>query len=408
MISTQKIVRLTGDAFAIVALGPKTGVTAPITYSTANERSFSPGHGFIADPSTERVLWYLRFDVDASQPEHQFNLSWHIMDIIKDTGVTFAPYSGIVLTGPTNLDASPAGLIFSGRTRDQSEYEHPSWTSDAFFLSITYLKSPKAQAEMVLQRFETERYSGTVTLPTITANGLVAFLKNEDKAKMTSKNHIFYGNIYGGITKELILHWGSIGEGLWPHNPEKLTWSNDYKRIFISAADWGRQRVFEVSIPNLKAPGNRKNIPTALDIGPGSISSIYNYSSSTSDKRILVSKTGFVDSSTFLSVHPPTNTISILSTLTDCEELGLHRYQISESWFQGDGIYQVHSWIIKPSFFQEGEKYPLALLIHGGPLSSWQDSWSTRWNPVLFAEEGYIVVCPDVTGIYYLKLYFPP
>ncbi|TVY34335.1 Dipeptidyl-peptidase [Lachnellula subtilissima] len=399
LISTQKIVRLTDDAFAIVALGPKTGVAAPSTYSTATECLFLPGQGLIADSSTERVLWYLRFDVDASQPELHFNLSWHIMDIIRDTGVTFAPYSGIVLMGPTNLDVSPSGLVFAGRTRNQSEQEQRNWTSDAFFLPISYLHSPKSQTNIVLQKLTTEKYSGTVTLPIITSSGLVAFLKNEDRAKMTSKNHIFYGKVSdNSITKELILHTGPIIEELWSLNPEKLMWSNDEKKIFISAADTGRQRAFQLSIPNIEASANDKNIPTALEFGLGSISSIYNYSSSPSDKRILVSKTGFVDSSTFLTVHPPTNTFTILSTLTDCEELGLNRGQVSEFWFQGDGDYQVHSWIIKPSFFQETEKYPLALLIHGGPLSSWQDSWSTRWNPILFAEEGYIVVCPDVTG----------
>ena len=398
---------MTDDAFAIVALGPKTGVAAPSTYSTATECSFLPGQGLIADSSTERVLWYLRFDVDASQPELHFTLSWHIMDIIRDTGVIFAPYSGIVMMGPTNLDVSPSGLVFAGRTRNQFEQEQRNWTSDAFFLPISYLQSPKPQTNVVLRKLTTEKYSGTVTLPIITASGFVAFLKNEDRAKMTSKNHIFYVNVSdNSITKELILHTGPIVEDLWPLNPEKLTWSNDEKKIFISAADTGRQRAFQLSIPNIEGLANEKNIPTPIDFGFGSTSSIYNYSSSPSDKRMLVSKTGFVDSSTFLTVHPPTNTFTILSTLTDCEELGLKRGQISEFWFQGDGDYQVHSWIIKPSFFQETEKYPLAILIHGGPLSSWQDSWSTRWNPVLFAEEGYIVVCPDVTGMHYLKLYF--
>lgn len=53
---------------------------------------------------------------------------------------------------------------------------------------------------------------------------------------------------------------------------------------------------------------------------------------------------------------------------------------------------------MKPSFFDEKKKYPLALLIHGGPQSSWGDAWSTRWNPAVWAEQGYVVVAPNVTG----------
>lgn len=78
--------------------------------------------------------------------------------------------------------------------------------------------------------------------------------------------------------------------------------------------------------------------------------------------------------------------------------MGIKREQVSDFWFKGAGEYQVYSWIAKPSYFQEGEKYPMALMIHGGPHSSWQDIWGLRWNSLLFAEQGYIVVSPDVTG----------
>jgi dipeptidyl aminopeptidase/acylaminoacyl peptidase len=51
-----------------------------------------------------------------------------------------------------------------------------------------------------------------------------------------------------------------------------------------------------------------------------------------------------------------------------------------------------------PSHFDKAKKYPLAFLIHGGPQSAWTDDWSTRWNPAIFAEQGYVVVCPNPTG----------
>ena len=53
---------------------------------------------------------------------------------------------------------------------------------------------------------------------------------------------------------------------------------------------------------------------------------------------------------------------------------------------------------MKPSTFQECKTYPLAIFIHGGPVASWNDSWSTRWNPAPFAERGFIVVLLNLTG----------
>ena len=55
-------------------------------------------------------------------------------------------------------------------------------------------------------------------------------------------------------------------------------------------------------------------------------------------------------------------------------------------------------WFLKPSNFDSSKKYPLAFLIHGGPQSSWMDSFSTRWNPQIYAGAGYAVVMINFHG----------
>lgn len=54
--------------------------------------------------------------------------------------------------------------------------------------------------------------------------------------------------------------------------------------------------------------------------------------------------------------------------------------------------------MIYPENFDKSKSYPLLYYIHGGPQSSWLDSWSTRWNPKVFADQGYVVVAPNPTG----------
>jgi len=77
---------------------------------------------------------------------------------------------------------------------------------------------------------------------------------------------------------------------------------------------------------------------------------------------------------------------------------GLSQDQVDEFWYAGAEDYNVHAWVLKPSNFDKNEKYPLAYLIHGGPQGAWNEGWSTRWNPAIFAEAGYIVVAPNPTG----------
>ncbi len=54
--------------------------------------------------------------------------------------------------------------------------------------------------------------------------------------------------------------------------------------------------------------------------------------------------------------------------------------------------------IIRPPGFDPAKKYPLKLLIHGGPQGAWGDSWSYRWNAELFAANGYVVVMINPRG----------
>jgi dipeptidyl aminopeptidase/acylaminoacyl peptidase len=55
-------------------------------------------------------------------------------------------------------------------------------------------------------------------------------------------------------------------------------------------------------------------------------------------------------------------------------------------------------WILKPPGFDPGKKWPLAYLVHGGPQGAWEDGWSYRWCPELWAAQGYVVALPNPRG----------
>jgi dipeptidyl aminopeptidase/acylaminoacyl peptidase len=55
-------------------------------------------------------------------------------------------------------------------------------------------------------------------------------------------------------------------------------------------------------------------------------------------------------------------------------------------------------WILKPPSFDAKKKWPLAFLVHGGPQGAWENGWSYRWNPELWAAEGYVVALPNPRG----------
>jgi len=58
----------------------------------------------------------------------------------------------------------------------------------------------------------------------------------------------------------------------------------------------------------------------------------------------------------------------------------------------------VEGTLVKPPSFDATKKYPLKFLIHGGPQGAWGDDWSYRWNPELFASNGYAVIMINFHG----------
>ena len=58
----------------------------------------------------------------------------------------------------------------------------------------------------------------------------------------------------------------------------------------------------------------------------------------------------------------------------------------------------VQYWLIRPPNFEPSRKYPVVFLIHGGPQGVWGDAWSTRWNPSLWAAQGWVIAAPNPSG----------
>jgi dipeptidyl aminopeptidase/acylaminoacyl peptidase len=67
-------------------------------------------------------------------------------------------------------------------------------------------------------------------------------------------------------------------------------------------------------------------------------------------------------------------------------------------WFTGAHKDKVQGFLVKPPNFDSSKKYPVKFLIHGGPEGAWGDDWSYRWNPELFAANGYVVIMINFHG----------
>ena len=54
--------------------------------------------------------------------------------------------------------------------------------------------------------------------------------------------------------------------------------------------------------------------------------------------------------------------------------------------------------VVYPPGFDPKKKYPLVHLVHGGPVGTFGDGFSFRWNPQAFAAPGYVVPMVNFHG----------
>jgi dipeptidyl aminopeptidase/acylaminoacyl peptidase len=167
---------------------------------------------------------------------------------------------------------------------------------------------------------------------------------------------------------------------------EDIAISPDGNSIFFTALDRGFAPVFRVPFTGGSAQKIVGNVfATNLQITPDGQKLIFANSSMNFPAEIY---TANADGS---GLHPLTTANSSLmnqANLTKVEEV---------EWAGALGK-RIHGYIIKPKNFDASRKYPLLVLIHGGPQSAWNNNWGYRWNPQVFANAGYVVFAPNPRG----------
>ena len=72
---------------------------------------------------------------------------------------------------------------------------------------------------------------------------------------------------------------------------------------------------------------------------------------------------------------------------------------VQQRWVKTSDGRQMLTWIVLPPNFDETKKYPTLLFCEGGPQSPVSQFWSYRWNFMIMASQGYIVVAPNRRGL---------
>ncbi len=77
----------------------------------------------------------------------------------------------------------------------------------------------------------------------------------------------------------------------------------------------------------------------------------------------------------------------------------LAKGKVQQRWVKTTDNKEMMYWVILPPHFDETKKYPTLLFCEGGPQSPVSQFWSYRWNFMIMASQGYIVIAPNRHGL---------
>lgn len=164
-------------------------------------------------------------------------------------------------------------------------------------------------------------------------------------------------------------------------------WSSDSRRIYFLAEDQGEQPIYVVDVEG-------KAAPRAI-------------AASTYNDELNASAEGHTLAFTRTNLTMPAEVFVAdadgghVRQLTHHNATLLSRVDMNPAepfWFEGAEGARVEGFVVRPPHFDSSKKYPVLLLVHGGPQGAWDDAWGYRWNEELFASPGYVAVMINPRG----------
>ena len=169
---------------------------------------------------------------------------------------------------------------------------------------------------------------------------------------------------------------------------DSYVWAPNSRSLFVTFEDHGQVPLARLDIDTLKVTP----LVTSGTIGDAGISR---------DGSFLVF--GKMDLSHPIEVFRLnlTEPVGVPGQLTSMNADPLKDIQFGEAssfTFTGWNGDTVQAWKVTPPEFDANKKYPLLLLMHGGPEGAWGNLFHYRWNAQLFAAAGYVVILPNFHG----------
>lgn len=170
----------------------------------------------------------------------------------------------------------------------------------------------------------------------------------------------------------------------WDRSVSELVFANDNRTLYVTAQDVGQKSIFEIN-PEF-----------------GDVRSVYNMGTSGNiavvDDKIYFTRHSLNTPKDIFVINRDSYGIKQLTDVNKSKLSDIKMAEYKQFSFKGWQDEEVFGYWLKPANYQEGQTYPIAFLVHGGPQGSFGNMFHYRWNAQLWAAQGYGVVMIDFHG----------
>jgi dipeptidyl aminopeptidase/acylaminoacyl peptidase len=321
------------------------------------------------DPVKVRVLTGLPF---RHWDEWRLNIRHHVFVTDIDTGETRDVTSGDFDSPPHFYEDGAIAFSADSRSiafvsnRDGRDKEMMTTNHDVWLVSVTGGEAKKMTTSPAAD-----------DQPTFSPGGTILAMRSQRRPGFESDR--WYLDLYDQATgmKRTLFETPDL-------SVDDFIFSADGRTIFFTAADKGLINLYSIPVsggmPRLMAKG-------------GTISQIH-----AGPDFVLFSQTALTAPAELFRVAPDGGSRQRLTNENASWLNQVTAPQYESLTVTGAAGASVQYWLLKPPNFDTAKKYPTVFLIHGGPQGAWDDGWSYRWNPALWAAQGWVVAAPNPRG----------
>lgn len=167
--------------------------------------------------------------------------------------------------------------------------------------------------------------------------------------------------------------------------PEGFKWAPSGKKIIFNGYDGGTMPIFSIDVQTCALDTVAKGVWDYVNVFP------------VADDKVVALRHSMIRPNE-ICVATPAETRDISSVNTELISK-LKMGKVEKHLVPTSDGKEMTAWIILPPDFDPKKKYPAILYCQGGPQQAVSQFWSYRWNFMIMAAHGYVVIAPNRRGV---------